>query len=335
MGCVSYSQRFFADGQIEESRMNQAITAGRLELRPVRKAFETGHWDQAVGSSGTIKAIRNVLRSAGWSEAGITRAGLKRLRRTLIDAGHIDKVSLSGLSDERRPVFAGGVAVLSAVFKSLSIEQMSVSDLALREGLLYELVGLIRHQDIRDHTVAALVQRFGLDDRQGRRVMTTSLELLEDVAEEWNLADPEHAELLGWAAQLHEIGLIVSHGSFHKHGAYILANSDLPGFSRQQQAVLAALVRGHRRKFPQLVFDELGDSVRESSRRLCVLLRLAVLLHRGRASGGKPSIRAQVSNNGIRVTFPDDWLSHHPLTRVELATEAELLAGAGFSLDYV
>ncbi len=334
MGCVSYSQKFFPEGQIDENRMDRAITAGRLELRPVRTLFESGNWDQAVGSSGTVKAIGNVLRAAGWSETGITRSGLKRLRKTLIGAGHIDKVSLSGLTDERRPVLAGGVAVLSAVFQSLDIRQMNVSDLALREGLLYELVGLIQHVDIRDHTVASLVQRFGLDERQGRRVTTTALELLDDVAEAWELGNPESAELLGWAARLHEIGLIVSHGSFHKHGAYILANSDLPGFSRQQQATLAALVRGHRRKFPEMAFDALGDSVRVASRRLCVLLRLAVLLHRGRASGGKPSMRAEVDGAKIRVRFPEGWLGHHPLTRIELAGEADLLANAGFLLEY-
>jgi exopolyphosphatase/guanosine-5'-triphosphate,3'-diphosphate pyrophosphatase len=332
MGCVSFGRRFFPDGQIDEARMNRAITAGRLELRPVRKLFETGNWDQAVGSSGTVKAIQKVLQAAGWSEAGINRSGLKRLRKELVRAGHIDKVSLEGLADERRPVFAGGVAVLSAVFKSLNIERMSVSELALREGLLYELVGLIQHQDIRDHTVTALVQRFGLDEQQGLRVGITALSLLDDVAGSWGLDRPEHAELLGWASRLHEIGLIVSHGSFHKHGAYILANSDLPGFSRQQQTTLAALVRGHRRKFPAPVFDELGDA--DTSRRLCVLLRLAVLLHRGRASGDKRSMRALAENDRIQVRFPDDWLEDHPLTRAELASEAELLASAGFVLEY-
>lgn len=334
MGCVSFSQRYFPNGQIDDARMSRAITAGRLELRPVRKVFEAGNWEQAVGSSGTIKAIRNVLRAAGWSESGINRSGLKRLRKTLIAAGHIDKVSLEGLTDERRPVLAGGVAVLSAVFKSLDIEQMNVSDLALREGLLYELVGLIQHQDIRDHTVDALIQRFGLDELQGRRVTTTALELLSDVAEDWDLSDAEHAELLGWAARLHEIGLIVSHGSFHKHGAYILANSDLPGFSRQQQAILAALVRGHRRKFPNLVFDELGDSVRDSSRKLCVLLRLAALLHRGRAPGGKPTMQAHADSDQIQIELPENWLRDHPLTRVEFDREADLLADAGFELQF-
>ena len=271
---------------------------------------------------------------AGWSEAGINRNGLKRLRKALISAGHIDKVSLSGLTDERRPVLAGGVAVLSAVFKSLDIDQMNVSDLALREGLLYELVGLIQLEDIRDHTVAALVKRFGMDERQGRRVTTTALELLDDVAEGWELGELEHAELLGWAARLHEIGLIVSHGSFHKHGAYILANADLPGFTRQQQAVIAALVHAHRRKFAESAFATLPGPVAEATKRLAILLRISALMHRGRGGSHKPPIQITAHDNDIRVSFPDQWLAEHPLTEAEIAREAEFLAASGFTLQY-
>jgi exopolyphosphatase/guanosine-5'-triphosphate,3'-diphosphate pyrophosphatase len=334
MGCVSISQRFFPDGQVTQERMSRAITLCRLEIRPVRTMFSAMAWSTAVGSSGTIKSIRNVVQANGWSESGITRAGLKNLRKALIKSGHVSKVQLDGLNDDRRPVLAGGVAVLSAAFKSLDIEHLQVSDLALREGLLYEMLGIIQHQDTRDRTVAALAKRFWLDEAQARRIAQTSQGFLTQVEQAWELTDQIHARMLDWAAHLHEIGLTVSHNSFHKHGAYILANADMPGFSRQQQAILAALVRGHRRKFVNNEFDLLDEEAARATRRLCVLLRLAVLLHRGRTTAAKPWVQLTVQDDAIVASFPDGWLAAHPLTAAEMASEATYLQAAGFELNY-
>ena len=240
MGCVSYSQRFFPDGEITERAMNAALIAGRLEARPHQTTYNASHWLQAVGSSGTIKAIQDVVQAAGWSGSDVNRKSLKKLRRTLIKARHLDALNLEGLSEDRKPVFAGGVAVLSAVFQALDIEQMRVSDLALREGLLFEMLGSIDHHDVRDRTVDTLIQRYSLDEAQGQLVAATAAALFAQVQAPWKLANEQHAQLLHWAARLHEIGLAISHASFHNHGAYILANADLPGFSRQQQKILAS-----------------------------------------------------------------------------------------------
>jgi exopolyphosphatase/guanosine-5'-triphosphate,3'-diphosphate pyrophosphatase len=334
MGCVSMTGRFFADGITSAEAMEQAVMAGRLELRPVQRMFHSGHWRAAVGSSGTIKAIERVAVANGWSDDGITKRALKKLRRALVSAGHIDAVRLEGLSDDRRPVFAGGVAVLSAVFKALDIDRMQVSDLALREGLLYELVGDIHHVDIRDTTIQAVMRRFGVDRKQASRVENTARALLLQVASGWQLDDPEHTLMLSWACRLHELGLAVSHHSFHKHGAYIVANADLPGFSRQQQALLAALVRVHRRKFMDGEFARLPSRTDESARRMTVLLRLSVLMHRGRAGSHKPPMRISATGRMLRLDFPLEWLAEHPLTEAEIAREADYLAAAGFTLQY-
>jgi len=334
MGCVSMSRRFFADGRISREAMDRAVLAGRVELRPVSRMFDAGHWQTAVGSSGTIKAIERVVTLNGWSDDGITRSSLKKLRRTLIKAGQIDKVRLDGLSDDRRPVFAGGVAVLSAVFKALDIKRMQVSDLALREGLLYEMVGHIQHLDIRDSTIRSLMQRFGLDKKQAKRVENTANTLLRQIETDWELDSPEQKLMLNWACRVHEIGLAVSHNSFHKHGAYILSNADLPGFTRQQQALLAALVRAHRRKFADNEFAVLPPRISKSCRRLIILLRLAALVHRGRSGSHKPPMKLSVQDNRVHIEFPDGWLSEHPLTGAEMAREAEYLSAAGFTLQY-
>ncbi len=334
MGCVSMSRAHFADGKITASAMNAAETAGALELRPVKSEFRHAGWQLAVGSSGTIKAIESVCRASGWTQQGISAEALKRLRKALIDAGQVDKLDLPGLAEERRAVFPGGVAVLLAVFKALRIEHMLVSDEALREGLLYDMLGRIRHEDVRERTVNALRQRYQADVRQAKRVEVTARRLLGQAAQDWDLLSPEHTDLLAWAARLHEIGVVVSHSQFHKHGAYLIANSDLSGFSHQEQEVLAALVRGHRRKFPVSVLDQLPAPVRTSAGRLCMLLRLAVLLHRGRSAMARPNPRLSVSGSKLTLRFSEGWLDRHPLTRAELEEENKRLEGAGFRLDF-
>jgi exopolyphosphatase/guanosine-5'-triphosphate,3'-diphosphate pyrophosphatase len=334
MGCVSLSRRFFPDGVVTEKAMKAAVIAGRLEVRPVRSMFSNGQWQVAIGSSGTIKAIRNIAQVFGWCDDGITRRSLKKLRRALIAAGHTGKLQIEGLTDERRAVLPGGVAVLSAVFKGLDIDRMQVSDEALREGLLYELLGYIRHEDVRDLTVDSLSKRYGIDDQQARRVELSAIRLLGQASRDCHIDEVEHSELLAWAARLHEIGLAVAHSSFHKHGAYLVANSDLSGFSRQQQLVLAALIRGHRRRFPVEVFATLPERMREPAEKLCILLRLAVLLHRGRSSLGKAAVNLSVDGRNLSARFPKGWLAKHPLTHEELAQEANFLKTAGYVLEF-
>ncbi|BAO44791.1 exopolyphosphatase [Thiolapillus brandeum] len=334
MGCVSFSQRFFPEGRISSQMMDAAIIAGRLEARPVQTIYDSHHWDLAVGSSGTIRSIRDVVQAQGWSDKGISKKSLKKLRKAVVEAGHVNKLKLDGLSDNRRPVFPGGVAVLSAVFKALDIEQMRVSDLALREGLLYELLGSIQHHDVRERTVTTLTQRYSLDSNQGRQVADTSRQLLEQVLDSWSLEDEELHLLLKWSALLHEIGMAISHDGYHKHGAYILANADLSGFSRQFQNMLALLVRSHRRKFRSSSFSELGKDMQESCRRLTILLRLSVLLHRGRSPHRKPSLDIMAQKNNIVLSFPNEWLDSHPLTKAELEREAKYLDAAGYFLSY-
>ncbi|MCU7848551.1 MAG: exopolyphosphatase [Candidatus Thiodiazotropha sp. (ex Lucinoma kastoroae)] len=334
MGCVSMSRKFFMDGVITDHAMHEAELACALEIRPVRNEFKEGGWIRAIGSSGTIKSIGNVVIEQGWSETGITRESLDRLKQYLIDAGSIDKVSLKGLSEERKPVFAGGLAVLSAVFEHIGIDHMDVSSEALREGLIYDMIGRSHHEDARERTLKTLRRRYDIDEAQANRVETTALALLDRAKRVWQLEEPRYLAMLSWAAKVHEIGLTVSHSQFQKHGAYLLEKSDLSGFSLQEQKVLAALVRGHRRKFPSAIFDSLPQEVVTCTKQLCILLRLSVLSHRARSSVAKPMPRLEVEENRISLVFPDDWINHHPLTRAELQQEAQYLNSAGYLLRF-
>ncbi|MBK5966498.1 exopolyphosphatase [Thiocystis minor] len=334
MGCVSLSRKYFADGRITAKAMQKAELAGALEVRPVRELFRRAGWRKAVGSSGTIRSIAAVVNAEGWCDDGISAESLTCLSRALVEAEKTSNITLKGLTEERKPVFAGGVAVLRSVFEALGIEHMQVSDYALREGVIYEMMGRHQHEDVRERTVATLCRQFQIDPVHGRRVQATALVVYRQLATPWALNDPDHPLMLSWAARLHEIGLMVAHSQYQKHGAYLLRNADLAGFSRQEQMVLAALVLGHRRKFPVQEFAALPKAEQACARRLCVILRLAALLHRGRSAANKPSPTLLADGERLALSFPDDWLARHPLTQLELEQEAERLASAGILLTF-
>ena len=334
MGCVSFSLRHFGDGIITAERMDRAELAGAMEIRPVKERFRQSGWRAVVGSSGTIRAIAGVVAAQGWCTDGISAEALERLREALIARRRITDLDLAGLTDERKPVFAGGVAVLRSVFRALRIELMRVSEEALREGLIYEMIGLARHQDVRERSVSVMAQRFDVDEEQAGRVRDTALVLLGQAVRDWGLTDPLHLAMLTWAARLHEIGLAIAHNQYQRHGAYLITNADLSGFTQTEQALLATLVLGHRRRFPIPEFAQLPSFWRHSAPRLCVLLRLAVLLHRGRSATAKPHPILRVAGDRLELRFPPHWLPDHPLTRLELEEEAQRLTAAGIGLDF-
>ena len=334
MGCVSYTRDFFSDGRLTEANMTRAEIAARLELESIERRFRRIGWDHAIGASGTIKAVRSVVEANGWSEGGITRKGLAKLRRALVKAGTIEGLALEGLGKERAPVFPGGVAILSATFEALDIDRMAASDGALREGLLYDLLGRIRHEDVRERTIRQMAKRYDLSVKFARRVADTAVYCLRQVRRQWGLEGEEEANSLRWSAMLHEIGIAVAHNQYHKHGAYIVRHADMPGFSRQEQAFLAALIRGHRRKLPKNELQELAGIRAETAKRLCILLRLAVLMNHGRSKSAFPEFQLLPGENSLAVVFPTGWLDDHPLTGANLMQEAEYLKAVKFKLDY-
>jgi exopolyphosphatase/guanosine-5'-triphosphate,3'-diphosphate pyrophosphatase len=334
MGCVGMSVEYFPHGAINKDNMRRARVAAQRELEGIAHGYRALGWQQAVGASGTIKAVARILQEQSWSESGITAAGLKKLRKALVNAAHVDRLNLKGLSAERAPVLPGGVAVVSGIFDALDIERMEVSEGALREGALYDLLGRIGHEDVRDRTVALMAERYRVDREQALRVERTAVACLRQVDVPWGLQNEEHELILRWASRLHEVGLAVAHNQFHKHGAYLARYSDLPGFSRDQQQMLAVLIRGHRRKFPIQLCRELPDDDARVAMRLCVLLRLGALLHRSRSDQPLPDFRLRADDNALELAFPEDWLDRHALTAADLDEEARFLAAAGVDLRF-
>lgn len=332
MGCVSLTQTHFPAGVLSAKTMRRAETAARLELQPIEGQFRSG-WELAIGTSGTIRSVRTVLRGEHLTDGAITRDALIQLRDLLVDSKHVDNIELAGLNPERAPVFAGGVAILLAVFEALGIERMQVADGALREGLLHDIIGRLTQHDVREQTVSALTARFRVDPVQAERVSNTALHLLRQVARSWQI-DEEGMRLLGWAARLHEIGLVVAHNQYHKHGAYLVEKADLPGFSRHEQQLTAALIRGHRRKFPRDVLDALPLAQRLQAYRLSTVLRLAVLVHRARQNIELKGLRLRTSKNLLQLRFARGWLRGHPLTQADLEQEVAYLRAAGWRLEF-
>jgi exopolyphosphatase/guanosine-5'-triphosphate,3'-diphosphate pyrophosphatase len=331
LGCASMTRDAFPDGKITPKRWDAAVLAALQEFEPVQSAFQAFGWTQAVGASGTVRSVAHVSREAGWIEDEITPKSLRKLRDALIEAGHVDAIAT--LSERRGRVFPGGAAILTAAFEALSIKGMIVSDVALREGLLVDLVGRVREEDARSRSVSALGDRYHVDWKQAASVEQTALSLLSRVETDWSLESPEAPRTMRWAAQLHEIGLDIAHAHYHKHGEYIVRESDLVGFSRDEQLLLATLVRSHRRKFPALAIRELPHR-RRSVERLAILLRLAVVLNRSRSPEYLPEIGVTAEKKELRLSFPDGWLEEHPLVRAGLDQEKRYLETIDFTLGF-
>lgn len=332
MGCVGLSSTHFADGKITDTRMQTAELRARQELEPIEESYLKQGWQSVIGASGTNLAIRDVIAANGWSKDGITGTSLERLRDVLIESSHVDNITLPGLSEERRPVFPGGVAILLGIFRTFGIDHMRVSSSALREGLLYDLLGRIQHEDVREHAVDNLIDRYDIDRDQGRRVFGTAKHFWLQVGEAREFSSGALERILRWASALHEIGSAISHSQYHKHGGYLLTHLDMPGFSRGDQRQLAVLVRGHRRKFPSAEFDTLPDSTRKRIELLCVILRLSVVFHRRRSETQLPFIEIKAEDRKIQLRFPSGWLKEHQLTTADLEQEIIYLKAASYKL---
>ncbi|QDH70564.1 exopolyphosphatase [Marilutibacter alkalisoli] len=333
VGCVASTRRFFGNGKLSKKKWNAALAEISAEFQQFAGAYRALGWDEAIGASGTIKAIGEICRSMKLTKGAITAEALPQVRDRLLQASTIGDIDLPGLSGERRPVIAGGILVLQAAFDALGLERMMVSKAAMREGVLYDMVGRGGAHDPRESAVAALMQRYGIDAGQSARVEATALRLFDQVAAAWTL-DEDDRVMLVHAARLHEIGLAIAHSQYHVHGAYLAEHSDISGFSRQQQQFLAALIRAHRRRIPKSAFDSLPDRLLNPARRSTALLRLAVLMHRSHEPDPIPRLDLSVEGNRLSLTLARRWLESRPLLQADLESEADDITGLGITLDY-
>ncbi len=297
----------------------------------IAKHYRSSGWHEAIGSSGSARAIADILELNRLNEAGgsgITRQGLEKLRGLMIRAGSPEAMNLVGLPVDRLAVLPGGLAIMCAVFSGLGIEQMNYSDGALRLGVLYDLLGRFHHHDMRDSTVQQFMRRYQVDARQAGRVEKTALTLLAQLI---NIDAPEHENslrFLRWSVSLHEIGISIAHNSYHKHGAYILSFADMPGFSKKDQFLLAQLVLGQRGKLEKLM----AFPKSKVTWHLIFCLRLAALLHRSRDESALPDFQLGCGADGYQLDVPGNWLVANPLSAAALTDEAVFWQRVGSGL---
>lgn len=332
MGCVSWTRRYFPEGRIDRKSMKAAEFAARAQVQPIVSRFEKAGWREAVGASGSVRSLSEVMVAAGRAERGITAEGLAWLRDEALAAGDIRKLGLPGLREDRLPVFLGGLAIMSAVFTELSLSRMTIADGALRQGVLWDLLGRVHRRDIREVTVDQFVRRYHVDPVQSQRVESFAKGLyhqLEPVRDEKG-ADAER--FLVWAARLHEIGISIAQGAYHKHSAYVLANADMPGFSRQEQGWLSNLVLAQRGRLAKMraAFD---DDASLTDVAMC--LRLAVIFHRSRRTLKLPPVRLARRAKGFRLELDGEWLARNTLVAIALEAERGEWDAVGIAFEAV
>jgi exopolyphosphatase/guanosine-5'-triphosphate,3'-diphosphate pyrophosphatase len=331
-GCVSATQWYFGDGKLSRSAFDRAQRAVMTELQELQVRYRRRGWESAIGSSGTIRAAASICSRLGYGEERIHREALARLKEDLLAFEHIEAVNLPGLSERRHAVFAGGLVILTACFDALDIDELRISPYALREGLLHDLLGRLEHRDPRDTTVQAFRARYGVNTEQVERVQRVALTAFDAIAGD-DLLPSVHRDLLRWAADLHEVGLGVSHSHYQEHSGYLVQESDMAGFSQQEQAFLSRLVRHHRREIPRRYAGNLPTRMHEPLRLLLFCLRLACVLCRTRDDDALPEIRLTRDGHHLSLRLDPRWAMAHPLTLADLDRERDQLQVMGLRLD--
>lgn len=323
MGCVSFAQLYFPNGEISRENFRRARLAAAQKLETLAWQYRLHGWQYALGASGTIKAACEVLQAMDEKEKLITPERLDKLYDEVIKHKSFAALSLPGLSEERKGVFVPGLAILCGVFDALAIRELRLSDGALREGVLYEMEGRFRHQDIRSRTAQSLANHYAIDSDQARRVLDTTEQLyLQWRDQNPKLANPQLAALLKWAAMLHEVGLTINHSGLQRHSAYILQNTNMPGFNQDQQMLLAALVRFHRKA---VKLDELPRVTLFKKKQfvpLIFLLRLGTLLNNQRQATTRPdTLELKCDDGHWTLIFPAGYFSQNTLVQLDLERE--------------
>ncbi|GAA5218624.1 guanosine-5'-triphosphate,3'-diphosphate diphosphatase [Corallincola platygyrae] len=331
IGCVLFKERYFADGKLTQTNFDKAIQAAEQALKPLVVDYLAYGWQRCVGASGTVQALQEVLLTQGYDER-ITLEKLEKMMALAISCGDISQLNIEGLLDERKPVFVSGLAILLAIFRQFKVKQMITSGGALREGLVYEMIGEQRQDDVRQRTLSGLKQQFRVDQPHATRVSEFALSLCQQVSANWQLEDLELHALLASAAQLTELGLLIGYKDAHQHAGYILKHATLPGFSNSQKQLLVTLVSQYQGGYDVEQMDKLAGITSTTTLRLARLLRLAVIFCGRRQDSSLPEITISAEGDKLLLHVSKYWLNSHPLVHSELTQEALLTLEIGGEL---
>lgn len=334
MGCVSFANRFFPNGGLDAERFDNAYQLAMEKIEDLMWEYKELGWEYALGSSGTIKTVHQVLIANGYRDGLITEARLQKIIDLCLAFKSLNEIRIRGLSDERADVLVPGLAILLALFHTFRIEVLRYSNGALREGVMYGLEKSFQVGNIRQRTAEALAEQFALDKLQAKRVEQTALILFDQIKTWKNRRQTQDLRsILKWASLLHEIGIVVNHNNVHRHSAYLIANRDLPGFDFEQQTLLAVLMRYHLKGFKRSDIRSINRYQHRDILTLVRLFRLAVLLNRSRQATITPKqINLAIENNAWHLKFNEGFLSQNPLVLADLEDEQKMLAIADLAL---
>lgn len=303
IGTVPQSRGFFPDGRINEAAFDAAILSARSVFEDGAPPFRPQHWSKAYGSSGTIRAISEVISKNGIGDGSMSLQNLESLKSLLIESGHVDHVVLAGIKPERVIVMVGGLAILIGIMQEIGITSVTAVDAGLRMGVLWDLQLRATRRDRREQSVQEFMRRFRADESRANRAADMAVALFNQLKP----ASDAYAKYLYWSALLHEVGMAVSHTGFHKHSAYMLENADLPGFTTREQRMMSTLVlaqKGNLRK--------VGEALADADFAKAVLaLRLATMFMHSRIDADIKDLRLKMKNK-IELEFKRDWLKRHP-----------------------
>ncbi|HUP07448.1 MAG TPA: Ppx/GppA phosphatase family protein [Caldimonas sp.] len=329
VGSVSLSMRYFPDGRYTEQGFREAQVAAGAELEEGLEPFAARHWREALGSSGTVGAVSQVLAASGIDDGRITPAGLRWLMEQCLRAGHMDRLLLPGLKDERRAVLGGGLAILYTLSAQFGIVALQPARGALRQGVIFDLderrraaAAEPRGHDMREASVRALQRRFGADAAQAERVARIAERLYESARP---AAPREARRELQWASALHEVGMMVSHHDHHRHSAYLLAHVDAPGFSQSQLRRVAALVLGQRGGLRKVEMHLAGEEYPWQ----VLALRIAAILAHARAATEPAVVDLRAEGQVARLGLEPRWAERNPRTLHLLVAEVDAWSRTG------
>ncbi|MBP8172998.1 MAG: guanosine-5'-triphosphate,3'-diphosphate diphosphatase [Aeromonadaceae bacterium] len=329
MGCVTWLKRYFADGLLNEQNFMAAIEGAKEVLAKVQSSYLQLGWTTCVGASGTVQALQEIMIAQGRSER-VTLSKLQELKEQAIQCGQIDKLALQGLAPERLTVFPSGLAILIAIFESLNIDNMTLAGGALREGLVYGMVGRKRDCDARERTADSLITRYQLDREQALRVRDVVLNGFAQLKTPWHLSEQYGRPMLRWAAMLYEIGLCIEYKKAPQHAAYIIDNIDMPGFTQAQKQLLSALLLNQRDDFKLDALEKQNAVSMTQACRLARLLRLSIIFCMRRTEGTVPQFQLVAEGDELTVKLPQGWQQEHYLRASELQEEARRQSQQGW-----
>lgn len=334
LGCVTFNQAYFSDGLLTQSNFDEAINAAKTMLEPEVASYQAIGWESVLGGSGTMQALAEILM-ARHKPAIITLDFLHQLQGELIDCQAVSSIHIKGLASDRQPVIASGLAILIALFESLSIDQLQLSSGALREGLLYDMLPNMQNQMIRQRTIHSLAERFHIDQQHSLRIAVQMDLLFDLLADDWQLIRDNSYQLLMTSCALHEIGLLLAYKYHQQHGAYILQHAEFPGFDQADRQLVVALVKNYKADIDVHILKEQAAVSFEQAIHLLMILRLSVLLCRRRHDDVLPPFNVKVEERVLLLNISFAWLDNHPLIKDELLQENVFLKPLNFQLQIV